>query len=130
MDDPRTALRDRTVVVQSSVFDLAERSFDLGTMFFVACSISSDLAEFHAALDKFMHSLTPKAPFALAFMAGSKGYPVGDKQFPAVQIDDAVVRRYLSPRAYDFSTHVIEAGHFREGYENMIVATGRVNEHA
>ncbi|CAM5649016.1 hypothetical protein SANTM175S_10556 [Streptomyces antimycoticus] len=56
--------------VAGSLFDLcsgAER-WDLGTMFFVAESITTSLDEFRRGVGCFMSALNPGAPFAAAFM--------------------------------------------------------------
>jgi hypothetical protein len=42
-----------------SIFDLPSRAWDLGSMFFVADGITSDVAEFEAAVRSFLGSLTP-----------------------------------------------------------------------
>lgn len=124
--DPRAALADRAEVRQGSIFDLPAARWDLGTMFFVACSLSTDLAEFRRAVHAFVGALKPGAPFASAFMAKSQGYFVGDDWFPAVAIDEAEVARTLAPVATGVRLAPIDIGEpIRDGYSGMIVATGR-----
>jgi hypothetical protein len=113
-------------IEQLSVFDLPKARWNLGTMFFVAESITEDTAEFQSAVAAFVGALTPGAPFAAAFMAGSDGYPVDGTHFPALPIKPDDVRLHLTelgvrePRVdlLDTSSRV------RHGYAGMIVATG------
>nr|MDT0663604.1 SCO2525 family SAM-dependent methyltransferase [Micromonospora sp. DSM 115978] len=85
--EPRRLLAERSEVRKGSVFELPRREWDLGTMYFVAESISSRRSEFVAAVSHFLDALRPGAPFATAFMEGSLGYQVGDHEFPAVPIE-------------------------------------------
>jgi hypothetical protein len=59
-------------------------------------------------------------------MVGSLGYRVGNRNFPAVKIDDATVEQCLASVAYDVSISPIQVDRIRPGYDGMIVATGRV----
>jgi hypothetical protein len=113
-------------VEQRSVFDLPAAQWDLGTMFFVAESITEDREEFRAAVARFVGALKPGAPFAAAFMAGSDGYPVAGTHFPALPITAADVREHLAALgAGELSVELLRTKHrVREGYAGMIVATG------
>lgn len=113
-------------IEQLSVFDLPKARWHLGTMFFVAESITEDPVEFRAAVAAFIGALTPGAPFAAAFMAGSDGYPVDGTHFPALPIKPDDVRRLLTelgvrePRVNLLSTRC----RVGDGYAGMLVATG------
>lgn len=113
-------------VEQMSVFDLPKARWNLGTMFFVAESITADPAEFRAAVAAFIGALTPGAPFAAAFMAGSDGYSVEDTRFPALPIMPGDVRRHLTELgAREPRVDLLDTTYrVRHGYEGMIVATG------
>jgi NNMT/PNMT/TEMT family len=113
-------------VEQRSVFDLPPAQWDLGTMFFVAESITEDPLEFRAAVARFVGALRPGAPFAAAFMAGSDGYPVARTRFPALPITDADVKEQFTVLGADrLSVESLTTKHrVREGYAGMIVATG------
>lgn len=125
--DPRQRLAAVASVQQTSVFDLPARTWDMGTMFFVACSLSNDMIEFQRAIDCFLGSLRPDAPFAVAFMEQSKGYPVDGVWFPAVAIDVSTVEGALATPAYDVQTDRITTNNpLRDGYDGaMILAVGR-----
>jgi hypothetical protein len=112
------------------VFSLPEARWDLGTMFFVAESITEDRGEFHAALARFVGALKPGAPFATAFMAGSHGYLVADTKFPALPITPDDVRRDFTELGVgELSVeHLLTEHRVRDGYEEMIVATGVVRD--
>jgi ribosomal protein S18 acetylase RimI-like enzyme len=95
----RRELAERAHPLRGSIFDLPDRgSWDVGTMFFVAESITEDVAEFNEACSCFFRALRPGAPFAAAFMAGSSGYRVDDELFPAVTVDYAQIKTTLQTR--------------------------------
>jgi hypothetical protein len=125
-------LAERTRIVQGSIFELQgqERAgrWDIGTMFFVAESITGQQAEFLSAVDHFFSVLAPNAPFAMAFMEHSDGYQVKDRQYPATDIDEGDVADCLGERAHDVWVHRIGSGGrpLRKGYTGMILAHGRV----
>lgn len=117
-------------VEQRSVFGLPKARWDVGTMFFVAESITEDHEEFRAALASFVGALKPGAPVATAFMAGSHGYLVADTSFPALPITPDDVWRHLTELGVgDLSVeHLLTEHRVRDGYEAMIVATGVVRD--
>lgn len=126
---PGTALADRAEVTAGDLFDLDDGAarWDLGTMFFVAESITSRLSEFTAAVRGFLGALRVGAPFAMAFMENSAGYVVGGVWFPAVAVDAAVVRRSLDGRATGVTVRRVDmcGSGLRDGYTGMVVACGR-----
>jgi hypothetical protein len=133
VDSPRKMLREACVSVpgysgieQCSVFGLPEAEWDLGTMFFVAESITTKPAEFRDAVERFFGALRPGAPFATAFMAGSKGYEVAETVFPAVPVNSEDIRRHFTELGADgLAVEVLQTKHrVRDGYAGMIVATG------
>jgi hypothetical protein len=135
ISEPRKQLREACFgepgyagIEQLSVFDLPKARWDLGTMFFVAESITEDPTEFRAALARFVGALKPGAPFAAAFMAGSQGYPVAGTRFPALPITpDDVSVHLLACGASELSVKLLRTKHrVRDGYQGMIVATGFV----
>lgn len=137
VDRPRTRLREVCVsepgysgVERFSIFDLPQARWDLGTMFFVAESITEDASEFRAAVAAFVRALTPGAPFAAAFMAGSKGYPVDGTRFPALPIDPDDVRQHLTELGVrEPSVELLDTEpEVRDGYNGMIVATGYASD--
>ncbi|MGH3727304.1 MAG: SCO2525 family SAM-dependent methyltransferase [Micromonosporaceae bacterium] len=122
---PRRRLAEIARVARDSVFKLPERQWDVGTMFFVAESLTSVPTEFKTALRRFVLGLKRRAPFAAAFMRGSKGYRVHDRWFPAVAIDEAHVEECLEPLTTDLRLHKVALGErLRPGYDGMILATG------
>jgi NNMT/PNMT/TEMT family protein len=133
IDDPRVLFAKRVGVRRSDLFKLPVRRWDVGTMFFVAESISRQEREFKNAVAQFIRSLRVGAPFAIAFMKESAGYFVGDPakgeqvEFPAVSVTEADVRHTLEPLAPDVQTRVVESGEpLRHGYQGMILAVGKV----
>jgi NNMT/PNMT/TEMT family len=130
---PRKRLREACAgepghagVEQLSVFDLPRARWNLGTMFFVAESITEDPVEFRTAVAAFVGALTPGAPFAAAFMAGSDGYLVDGTHFPALPIKADDVRRHLTELGVrELNVDLLDTSYrVRDGYAGMIVATG------
>jgi hypothetical protein len=121
------ALARRAEIRQGSVFDLPAAAWDLGTMFFVAESISQDPAEFTAALTAFVRAVKPGGPFAAAFMESSKGYEIAGRQYPATAVGEGEILKCLDQIADDLTVRRVEASPapLRDGYTGMIMATGR-----
>jgi hypothetical protein len=140
VDQPRKRLREACVgkpgfagIQQVSIFDLPKARFDLGTMFFVAESITKEPGVFCDAVGHFVGALKPGAPFAAAFMAGSDGYEVADTvsptvpiTFPAVPITtDDVTSLLTALEVREQRVELLQTSHrVRDGYAGMIVATG------
>lgn len=125
--NPREALAAVARVRQGSIFDLPTRRYDLGTMFFVAESISAHPAEFDRALEGFVGALRPGALFAAAFMEHSVGYDVGHDWFPAVSVNEGDITAILKGRSLELDVHRFEVDEdlLREGYTGMILVCGR-----
>ncbi|MFF5185071.1 SCO2525 family SAM-dependent methyltransferase [Streptomyces sp. NPDC000345] len=118
---------------RGSLFDLCadSRRWDLGTMFFVAESITTSLDEFRRGVGCFMSVLNPGAPFAAAFMKHSTGYRVGDVDFPATrEIDEVKAEAALGDFAENMKMYRMEdPDHYvRDGYAGMILVCGRRKE--
>ncbi|QLQ36703.1 SCO2525 family SAM-dependent methyltransferase [Micromonospora robiginosa] len=127
LPDPRRRLAQVGRVRRASVFDLPRATWDAGTMFFVACSISAERAEAEDAVGCFLGALRPGSPFAVAVMLGSAGYHVGPRPFPAVALQRAEVVAAIAAGAYDVSVHEERPRPpLRDGYLSMMLVTGRV----
>ncbi|WP_412538258.1 SCO2525 family SAM-dependent methyltransferase [Longispora sp. K20-0274] len=127
--NPRRALADRAVVRQGDIFTMpVTEQWEIGTMFFVAESISQLGQQFADATGAFLRCLKPGSPFAAAFMAGSEGYEVEQQQFPAVPVDTEHVAAALQQHGVvDLSVYRIGIHQqLRPGYNGMILAMGRV----
>lgn len=126
IEDPRQRLATTAAVYRASLFALPARRWDIGTMFFVACSISTDLNEFGRAVAAFAGALKPHAPFAAAFMIDSEGYFVGDHWFPAARIGVAEIEEGFAGLATGVEYHEIPtSAPLREGYGGTCLVTGR-----
>jgi hypothetical protein len=124
--EPWMELQQRVRLRCDSVYQLPKKAFDIGTMFFVAESISTHMHEFQSAVHRFLASLRPGAPFAAAFMQNSKGYRVGEIDFPAVPVSASAVRQCVAEGAVVHKVFEIEKGDkpLREDYDGMILVTG------
>jgi hypothetical protein len=125
ISDPFDLLARRAEVVKGNIFGLPASRHDLGTMFFVAESITTRTDEFQRAARLFVNSLKPRAPFAAAFMCNSSGYLVGNTFFPACSVDEKDIATALEPVAQGVRLTTVESRDLREGYRGMVVATGR-----
>jgi hypothetical protein len=128
--EARTLLAERSVVRDLDALCLPKQTYDVGTMFFVAESMTNYESEFEDATGGFLSCLLPGAPFAAAFMDSSTGYSVGTESFPAVQVvTPSRVKQALAPFVDATTTSVqpvpIPPGdRLRDGYEGMIIAVG------
>ncbi|MBD0837574.1 SCO2525 family SAM-dependent methyltransferase [Streptomyces sp. TRM68416] len=128
--DPRARFREVVKVRPGDLFDLVrhEGEWSLGTMFFVAESMTSSHEEFRRGVECFLRALAPGAPFAAAFMEHSKGYHAGEHFFPACDVGESEVYASLERFADDFkTTRLKSSAAVRDGYSGMIVAYGRRN---
>jgi hypothetical protein len=127
--DARKELSARTLVRSDDMFRLPQRRWDVGTMFFVAESISDQEREFKAAVERFIGSLRPGAPFAAAFMRDSAGYYVDRLRFPAVAVREVDVEHCLAPHVDGLVVQSIRSEKpLRDGYHGMILALGRAGK--
>jgi hypothetical protein len=130
--DARALLTARCHAEQVSIFDIPRGQYDIGTMFFVAESITSYENEFEDATMHFLEALRPGAPFAAAFVDKSHGYLVGEKSFPAVrEVDAPLVASTLKSFGAIASVEKIPIpgnDPLREGYDGMIIAVGTTGE--
>jgi hypothetical protein len=122
--NPFDLLGRRAQVTKGNIFSLRPGRYDIGTMFFVAESITTRHSEFVRATRSFVGSLRVRAPFAAAFMRHSSGYQVGNRSFPACWVDEEDVRSALAPLASGVTIRTVESNDLRDGYCGMMVATG------
>ncbi|MER6711660.1 MULTISPECIES: SCO2525 family SAM-dependent methyltransferase [unclassified Streptomyces] len=123
----REKFRQVVRVEQNDLFNLTDRqgSWSLGTMFFVAESLSTSYEEFQHGVECFLRTLAPGAPFAAAFMEHSKGYEVGGQWFPACDVSESQVYDCMAGWSGKLETrHVGRPNEVRAGYTGMIVACG------
>jgi hypothetical protein len=129
--DPRRRLAAAHKVHALSIFDLPPRTWDLGSMFFVADGMTDDEKEFEDGVRAFLGSLKPGAPFIMAFMEGSTGYSVNDVWFPSVRVTHASLEALLARLPVTEPT-VLRTDNsvraLRPGYDAMLLVNGRVLE--
>jgi hypothetical protein len=127
-DAPESRLAAVARVERRSVFQLPAGGYDVGTMFFVAESMTSYETEFEDATEHFLGALRPGAVFAAAFMDSSTGYEVAGQPYPAVrEVNGALVEDTLQAfgaRAKVEKVDVPASDPLRDGYDGMIIAVG------
>jgi TIR domain-containing protein/NNMT/PNMT/TEMT family protein len=131
--DPRRELAEAHEVLRGSIFDLPRRTWDLGSMFFVADGITDDEAEFEAAVRAFLGSLKPDSPFLMAFIEGSSGYEVNGVRFPSVRVTMGSLEALLAGLPVKVDGLLRTDNRFpalRPGYDAMLLVTGWVNTSA
>lgn len=122
--DVRAEFRDKTDARVADAFHLPARRWDLGTMFFTACSLSTSMAESRDALRSFVESLKPGAPFVIALMLNSDGYVVEGIPFPAVPLTERHVRDGLARVATGVTVVPVRSAKPIRPDVYMAVATG------
>jgi hypothetical protein len=127
VEHPRRLLAAGHDVRTVSIFDLPPRTWDLGSMFFVADGMTTDQEEFEAAVRAFLGSLRPGSPFLMAFMEGSTGYDVRGQRYPSVEVTprslDALLARLPVADASVLRTDN-SVRRLRPGYDAMLLVTG------
>ncbi len=125
--DPLPLLTQRVRIVRGSVFDLPRHAYDAATMFFCAESITSCPSEFDNALAAFMATVRPGGVIAAAFLAGSTGYAVSGRRYPAVTLDAAQIQEAMNARlaTFDITPIGLSLKEVRSGYSGAIFVTGR-----
>jgi hypothetical protein len=131
IEEPRRRLAAVHEVRTLSIFDLPPRTWDLGSMFFVADGITENQEEFETAVRTFLGALVPGSPFLMAFMEGSTGYDVRGIRFPSVRLTLPFLEELLA-RFPVTGVSVLRTDNsirrLRPGYDAMLLVTGWVTE--
>jgi hypothetical protein len=129
VEQPRHRLAAVHEIRTLSIFDLPARTWDLGSMFFVADGMTEDEEEFEAAVRSFLNALMPGSPFIMAFMEGSTGYDVDYVSYPAIKVTPASLNALLADLPVT-GTSVLRTDstvrRLRDGYDAMLLVTGFV----
>ncbi len=108
-----------------------ERRFDTISSHFFAESATSEPDEFVALLRRIGRLAAPGATAFLSFIAGSHGYPVAGRTYPAVALDPEsllgeLARAGLSLEHFRLHAVPTEASPAETGYEGLIFVAGAV----
>jgi hypothetical protein len=127
IEHPRRRLAAVHEIRTLSIFDLPPRTWDLGSMFFVADGMTTDEEEFELAVRSFLAALKPGSPFIMAFMEGSSGYDVRGVKFPAVKVtprslDTLIANLPVTGASVLRTDNSIQR--VRPGYDAMLLVTG------
>jgi hypothetical protein len=123
---PRARLAELAQVKNMSAWELPPDMWDLGTMFFVAESISPSRQDFTDTIDGFLSALKPGAPFAMAFMESSTGYTLSGQDWPTYNVGRQEIEAHVRRRARPG----LEVGFIehdptlRSGYDGMVLTLG------
>ncbi len=126
-DNPYPVLRQKAKIVQGSIFDLPERQWDAGTMFFCADSITEKMDEFARACGCYARSVKVGGTLSCAFLLRSGGYVVAERPFPVLTLTTDDVKRVFTPLVTEMETQeigVVEE-EIRSGYSGMLYLTGK-----
>jgi hypothetical protein len=127
VDNSRRRLAAVHEIRTLSIYDLPRRTWDLGSMFFVADGMTTDETEFEAAVRAFLAALVPGSPFLMAFMEGSSGYDIHGIRFPAVRVTPRSLDALLAELPVT-GTNVLRTDNsvrrIRPGYDAMLLVTG------
>lgn len=125
--DPLPLLTQRVRIVRGSIFDLPRHAHDAATMFFCAESITSCPSEFESALAAFVSTVRPGGVIAAAFLAGSSGYAVSGRRYPAVKLDAVQIEKILQARLATIAVTPIGISlqEIRSGYTGAVFVSGK-----
>jgi hypothetical protein len=125
--DPTVELCEKTEIVQGSIFDLPVRRWSAATMFFCAESITARQDEFERACAAFARAVIPDGVLAAAFLAGSRGYRVGEEDYPAVSVTEQSLKAAFDGFVRELELTAIGAmgEEIRSGYSGMVFMTAR-----
>lgn len=125
-DNPIPVLRDKCGVTQGSIFDLPRATWDAGTMFFCAESITQRQDEFEAACAAFARSVRKGGTLAAAFLVRSEVYVVADRPFPVLKLSPDMIEGVFGHHARDVRAELIGIvdREIRSGYSGCIFLTG------
>jgi hypothetical protein len=124
--DPMPALRAKTVLRQGSIFELPERAWHSGTMFFCAESITGRQDEFEAACSAFARCVKPGGALTAAFLVRSAGYLVAGCPFPCLSLSPESIESVFASHADRIKTErigIVER-EIRSGYSGFVFFTG------
>ncbi|MEU6287362.1 SCO2525 family SAM-dependent methyltransferase [Streptomyces sp. NPDC048232] len=123
--EPRSRFGEVVQVERANLFDLdGWQRWGMGTMCFVAESMTECPAEFERGVRTFMNVLEAGAPFAAAFMKESEGYIVNGIRYPAFRVGAEGVREIMGEYVEELVVHDLQHT-VREGHEGMLLALGR-----
>lgn len=124
---PMAGLRAKLNAVQGSIFDLPVARWDAATMFFCAESITARQDEFETACARFAGAVRPGGMLAAAFLAGSRGYTVGNEDYPAVSVGPTELEAAFDRVAAEIRIERIgdREEEIRSGYSGMLFLTAR-----
>lgn len=125
-EDPMPALRAKCILRQGSIFDLPERAWDAGTMFFCAESITSRLDEFEAACAAYARSVRPGGTLLAALLVRSRGYVVGDRPFPGLDLSVGMIEQIFGRYVRELKAEPVGLvdREVRSGYFGFVLLTG------
>jgi hypothetical protein len=125
------ALPDALARVRVSQGDLAgvpAGAYDLGSMHFVAESVTEDRDEFHALCAAFARAVRPGGLLIAAFMENMGRYQLGDgSSWPGFPVDQAEVRSAFAPHVERLDLDRIDADPTLPdyGYSGMVLLVAR-----
>jgi len=126
-DSLRRAL-ERVEVRRGTAADVEPDAYDLGSMHFVAESVTEDRDEFRALCARFVGSVRPGAPVVAAFMENMGLYALGDgSRWPGYPVDMDRVADAFASITEDLVVSRIDADETLPdyGYTGMVLLTGR-----
>jgi hypothetical protein len=125
-ENPIPILRSKCIMRQGSIFELPARAWDAATMFFCAESITSQLDEFEAACAAYARSVKPGGALSAAFLVSSKGYVVGDRPFPGLNLSVEAIEHVFGHHVHHMKAEPmgIAEREIRSGYFGCVFLTG------
>jgi hypothetical protein len=125
-ENPLPILRAKTALHRGSIFELPERRWDAGTMFFCAESITGRQDEFDTACAAYARCVKPGGTLAAAFLVGTSRYVISGRQFPILCLTAEAIESTFARHATDIQAERIGLvdREIRSGYSGFVFLTG------
>ncbi|MGW2572880.1 hypothetical protein [Streptomyces sp. NPDC001537] len=109
--DPRERLAQVAQIEHGSLMDLGRHKgrWTMGTMLFAADVLATTAEEFQLGVNRFMRSLAPGSPFAMAFMRDIEGHKKRKRTLGYIPTESDV-HATISPLSHDFTICTISSG--------------------
>lgn len=120
-------LKVKLTISKKTIENLGANKYDLASTNFVLESITSSITEFNLLCKQFVGLIKPGGHGIATFMENSSGYSIGGISFPAVKINEEIIKSIFNPLLSKLVvTHINPSTTtLRPGYTGMLVLTGQ-----
>lgn len=126
-EDGWQSIRSRASIRDFRLSSIQSDAYDVALMFFVAESVTDDIAEFRENMRRCIECVAPGGWVFAGFMLGSAGYMVDGVRYPAISINGSELRECFAESCEEVRIEIIprSTDAVRSGYSGMAVARAR-----